>query len=102
MIDVQLTPQSGFFMVEQINSIPGFSLKPPKGAFYALVDARRLCSLMDIDDVELAGRLLTEALVAVVPGSAFGLPGFIRLSYAASLDELHKATERLRDFAARG
>lgn len=90
------------FMVEQVNNIPGLSLKPPKGAFYAMVDARQLCSLMAVDDVELTERLLTEALVAVVPGSAFGLPGFIRLSYAASLEDLHKATERLRDFAARG
>jgi aspartate aminotransferase len=89
-------------MVEQVNNIPGLRLKPPKGAFYAMVDARQLCSLMDIDDLELTERLLTDALVAVVPGSAFGLPGFIRLSYAASLADLHKATERLRDFAARG
>lgn len=90
------------FMVEQVNNIPGLSLKPPKGAFYAMVDARQLCSLMAIDDVELSERLLTDALVAVVPGSAFGLAGFIRLSYAASMEELEKATERLRDFAARG
>jgi len=90
------------FMVEQINNIPGLSLKPPKGAFYAMVDAHRLCSLMNIDDLELTERLLTDALLAVVPGSAFALPGFIRLSYAASMDELQKSVERLRDFAARG
>jgi len=90
------------FMVEQVNNIPGFALKPPKGAFYAMVDARGICGLMDIDDLKLTERLLTDALVAVVPGSAFALPGFIRLSYAASMDDLQKAVERLRDFAARG
>jgi aspartate aminotransferase len=90
------------FMVEQISSIPGLSLKPPKGAFYAMVDARRLCSLMYIDDVELAERLLSDFQLAVVPGSAFDLPGFIRLSYATSMEQLAKGVERLRDFAARG
>jgi aspartate aminotransferase len=90
------------FMVEEISSIPGLSLKPPKGAFYALVDARRLCSLMYIDDTDLAERLLSDFQLAVVPGSAFGLPGFIRLSYATSMEQLTKGVERLRDFAARG
>ncbi|MHC4513732.1 MAG: pyridoxal phosphate-dependent aminotransferase [Planctomycetota bacterium] len=90
------------FMVEQINNISGLKLTPPKGAFYAMVDARQLCSLMHIDDVGLAERLLADALLAVVPGSAFALPGFIRLSYATSMDDLQKAVERLRDFAARG
>ncbi len=90
------------FLVEQINDVPGLTLAPPKGAFYAMVDARRLCSLMEIDDLELTERLLAEVLVAVVPGSAFGLPGYIRLSYAAPMEELRKAIERLRDFAARG
>ncbi len=90
------------FMVEELSSIPGLSLKPPKGAFYAMVDARRLCSLMHINDVELAERLLSDFQLAVVPGAAFDLPGFIRLSYATSMDQLEKAIERLRDFAARG
>jgi aspartate aminotransferase len=46
-------------------------------------------------DIELADFLLTAAEVAVVPGSAFGSPGYLRLSYATSLELLHKAMSRI-------
>ncbi len=90
------------FLVEGINAIEGLSLAPPSGAFYALVDARPVCEQRGIDDLELSRRLLEDEYLAVVPGSAFAIPGFIRLSYAASVDRLQEGLERLRRFAEGG
>lgn len=83
-----------------VGAIPGLQLRLPQGAFYALVDARDWCERLDIDDVALCRRLLDEQLLATVPGSAFGAPGFVRLSYAAAMPELERAVERLQSFAA--
>ena len=62
-------------------------------------DARALCASRSIDDVEMAQQLLEREYVATVPGSAFAIPGFIRMSYATSMEELEKAMPRLRSFA---
>ena len=88
------------FVVDKVNAIPGLSLELPKGAFYALVDARAACERFGIDDVQLTEKLLNEALVAVVPGSAFAAPGFLRFSYAASMEDLAKALERVAKLLA--
>ncbi|MBL8738036.1 MAG: pyridoxal phosphate-dependent aminotransferase [Planctomycetes bacterium] len=87
------------YLVAEINRIPGLRLTAPRGAFYALVDVRELCTKKGLDDVRLCERLLDEQLLAAVPGSAFAIPGFVRLSYAAAMDQLHKAVARLRAFA---
>lgn len=87
------------FLVQEINRIPGLRLSPPRGAFYALVDARELCQRRGIDDVQLCERLLEQHRLAAVPGSAFAIPGFLRLSYAASMEQLRAAVARLRAFA---
>jgi aspartate/methionine/tyrosine aminotransferase len=86
-------------VIERVARMPGLQLTPPHGAFYALVDARQLCLRLGIDDVALAGRLLDEQQLAVVPGSPFAIPGFIRLSYAAALAELEEGLARLERFA---
>lgn len=86
------------YLVRELNEIPGLKLAPPKGAFYALVDVRELCKRAQCTDQQIAARLLEEHLLAVMPGSAFAIPGFIRLSYAASLQDLGKAVERIRAF----
>jgi aspartate aminotransferase len=52
------------------------------------------------DDVELSSKLLYEAGVAVVPGSAFGAPGHVRLSYATSMAQLEEAMRRLAQVLA--
>ncbi|MGE3172280.1 MAG: pyridoxal phosphate-dependent aminotransferase [Planctomycetota bacterium] len=88
------------YLVTALNAIDGLRLQPPRGAFYALVDATAWCTRLGVDDVRLCERLLEEQLLAVVPGSAFGAPGFVRLSYAASMDRLRAAVERLRAFGA--
>jgi aspartate aminotransferase len=87
------------FLCAEIPRIPGLALAPPRGAFYALVDARELCRNLGATDDQLCERLLDEQLLATVPGSAFGAPGFVRLSYAASMDDLQRAIPRLRAFA---
>ncbi len=90
------------FLVAQIGRIPGLRLAPPQGAFYALVDARELCRMRGCDDQALALQLLEEQLLACVPGSAFGIPGFLRFSYAAAMPQLEEAVRRLRAFAGGG
>jgi aspartate aminotransferase len=87
------------WVMQHIATIPGFTLEPaPQGAFYALFDVRALCARLRTDDVGLTRRLLEEAHVALVPGAAFWIPGFVRLSYAASIGELEKAAQRIAAF----
>lgn len=87
------------YLIEQVNRIPGMSLAPPMGAFYALIDARPLCEQRGIDDFAACRQLLEQQLLALVPGSAFAAPGFLRASYAASTEMLQEAVERLQRWA---
>ena len=89
------------YLVEAINDIPGFHVDLPAATFYAIVNVAELCDRLGCDDVVLCERLLDEMLLAVIPGSAFAIPGFIRLSYAASMTELQEAVERLAQFEER-
>jgi aspartate aminotransferase len=66
----------------------GLSYAPAEGAFYAYIK-------VDGDDAAIAGQWLDEAHVAVTPGIAFNTPGWVRLSYAASMDTLHEAMRRI-------
>jgi aspartate aminotransferase len=67
----------------------GYQTAPADGAFYAFVK-------VDGDDMDVASRWLNEAHVAATPGSAFYAPGWIRLSYATSMEKLEEAMERIR------
>jgi aspartate aminotransferase len=87
------------YLVGALDAIDGISAQPPRGAFYAMADVRELCARLGTDDVGLAGRLLEESHLALVPGTPFAIPGFLRLSYAASMPELREAVARLRRFA---
>lgn len=86
------------FVVERANAIDGMALAMPQGAFYAMLDVRPVCERLGVDDVQLTQALLDEALVAVVPGLAFAAPGFLRLSYAASIADLEKAFDRIQTY----
>ena len=67
------------------------------GTFYAFPNVSKAIQAKGLkDDLELASLLLKEAEVAVVPGSAFGAAGYIRLSFACSLDTLKETIRRLR------
>jgi aspartate aminotransferase len=85
-------------VVDQLSALADVRITPPQGAFYALADVREICRRRGADDVELARRLLEEEGLALVPGSAFAIPGFLRLSYAASMPQLRAGLERLRRF----
>jgi aspartate aminotransferase len=85
----------------KLNEIPGFSCLKPQGAFYLFpnaIEAARMCGCKDVD--EFAEVLLTEVNVAVVPGSGFGAPECMRLSYATSLDQLEEAIKRIHSFVS--
>lgn len=84
------------YIVNALNQIPGFQCVPAQGAFYAFFKAEDFIKSHQMkDDVELANYLIEKAHVALVPGSAFGMPGYLRLSYATSMDNLQEAIKRL-------
>lgn len=83
------------YLVREINQLQGISLAKPRGAFYALMDIRPICEAREITDLQACRELLDEHHLALVPGSAFGAPGFVRASFAVSLDTLKKAVDRL-------
>ncbi len=85
-------------LVAALNELPGFSCLPSDGTFYAFPDVHEaMQALGSADDVAFSETLLTEAGVALVPGSAFGAPGHVRLSYATSMDNLTNAVSRISD-----
>jgi aspartate aminotransferase len=86
------------FMHEALNGIPGVNCPECEGAFYAFPSFQAVIDRSEGigDDVELATWFLENAGVATVPGSAFGGPGHLRLSYAAGLDYLKEAVGRIR------
>jgi aspartate aminotransferase len=81
------------FMADRLNNIPGLSCKMPEGAFYLFCNIKAL----SLSSEEFSALLLEKAQVAVVPGKAFGLEGFIRISYATSLPCLEKAGDRIQE-----
>jgi aspartate/methionine/tyrosine aminotransferase len=83
-------------VVDGINSIPGMRCAKPQGAFYAFPNIEGT----GFGERELADRLLTEAGVAVLPGTAFGEAGkgFVRIAYTQSEDELKLGLDRIREF----
>ena len=85
-------------VVDGLNAIPGVHCAMPQGAFYAFPNI----TATGFDERELADRLLTEAGVAVLPGTAFGAAGkgFIRLAYTQSEDELARGLDGIRGFLA--
>jgi aspartate aminotransferase len=85
------------WLMEALNGLPGFSCLPADGAFYAFPDVSGAIQALDSveDDSGFAEYLLDQAGVAVVPGTAFGAPGHVRLSYACSLETLQEAVRRM-------
>ena len=84
------------FVVAGLNSIPGISCQAGAGTFYAFADVTGAMRALDIkDDNAFAEYLLVEAGVAVVPGSGFGAPGHMRISFACSMQMLEDALRRI-------
>ncbi|OUN07885.1 aspartate aminotransferase [Flavonifractor sp. An92] len=93
------------YIVERMNAIPGVSCIRPEGAFYVMMNLEQLIGktihgvTITNDDV-FADAFLKHGLVAVVPGSGFGAPNFVRWSYATSLDNIKEGLNRLEKFLA--
>ena len=90
------------FVVDKLNALPGVKCLPSGGAFYAFPDMSEAVAglhakglLKNSSDIAFCEYLLEKG-VAVVPGSAFGAEGYIRLSFATSMENLKKALERIR------
>ena len=88
------------YVVETLNSINGLSCLKPSGAFYVFPNCKKLLGKKTKlkTDKEFVEKLLEEAEVAVVQGSAFGLDGYFRISYATSMENLKKALDRIKSF----
>lgn len=78
-------------MHKRLNEIDGISCIEPEGAFYAFPNIKDT----GMDSMAFASKLLDEALVAVVPGAAFGMEGHVRLSYAASIPDIQRGLDRI-------
>jgi len=84
---------------DRLIKIPGFTCEKPQGAFYLFPNAKKAAELTGFNTVdEFVKALLEKALVAVIPGSGFGSPDNIRLSYATSQEVLDKALDRIEEF----
>jgi aspartate aminotransferase len=89
------------YAVKTLNNMPGVTCNNPQGAFYVLPNfSAYLGSSFQGQkiktDLDLCGYLLKEVKVAAVPGSAFGAPGFIRISYCTSMANTKEGLDRIR------
>ena len=83
------------YLVDALNKIPGVHCLPGDGTFYAYPNVQGMMARLGLaSDLELAEHLIHHAGIAFVPGSAFGTDGYLRLSFATSLETLQKAVER--------
>jgi len=85
------------YLVEALNHIHGIRCLPSQGAFYAFPNVEEAIAELPLveDDIQFSDYLLEKAGIAVIPGSAFGAPGHVRLSFATSIEQLQQAMERL-------
>ena len=88
------------FVVKSLNNIKGISCLTPNGAFYVFPSCKGLLNKKTKlkTDTDFVQKLLEKSNVAVVQGSAFGLEGYFRISYATSMKNLKKAMERIKSF----
>ena len=88
------------FVVSSLNNIKGINCLTPNGAFYVFPSCKGLLNKKTKlkTDTEFVQKLLEKSMVAVVQGSAFGLDGYFRISYATSMQNLKKAIARIKDF----
>jgi len=88
------------YLHARLNTLDGVSCLASEGTFYAFPSMQGIIDKLDnvADDVALAEHFINEVGVVMVPGSAFGAPGYMRLSYATSMDNLEKAMDRIETF----
>jgi aspartate aminotransferase len=88
------------WVVPALNEIEGIGCAMPEGAFYAMPSVKRLLGGRVRDSIEFSKLLLNEARVVVTPGSAFGIEGYIRISYANSLEAIQEGVRRIGEIAS--
>jgi len=85
------------YLVQSLNAIEGIECLPGDGTFYTFPSMQKVIDRMNMkSDLQLAEHLISTAGLALVPGSAFGSEGFMRLSFATGMPTLEKAIERLK------
>ena len=84
------------WLIPALNDIDGFKCEMPEGAFYAFVDVREMLGKDFKTSADVADFLLRDAYTVLTDGAPFGADGFIRFSYATSMENLHKAMDRIR------
>lgn len=87
------------FVLKSLEAIDGITCIASEGTFYSFPDMNGLIEKLDgiSNDIELAAFFLEKAEVAMVPGSAFGAPGCMRISFATSMENLEKSMERIKN-----
>jgi len=84
-------------VVAALNDIPGFECRPGEGTFYAFPRVAGAMEALGLgSDADLTEFLINEADVACVPGTAFGAPGYLRISFASSMESLEEALKRIK------
>lgn len=83
------------WLIPALNTIDGFKCGMPEGAFYAFVDVRAMLGDKFKSSADVAEAMLNEAHTVVTDGAGFGADGFLRISYATSMENLHNAVERV-------
>lgn len=94
------------YMVETIKQIPNVTCVEPKGAFYVMVDisyykGKTVEGVEVANSLDFAAVLIEKANIAVIPGIAFGVDDYIRLSYATSMENIEEGLKRLKDFCVK-
>ena len=102
---VQTRGKSASYTAERVAKIPGLSCLEPDGAFYIFMNikpllGRTIQGVQINSSAEFAQVLLEKGLVAVVPGEAFRAPGYLRWSYATSMENIREGLDRLEKFLA--
>lgn len=98
MIDEYLKRRD--WIVPALNDVEGISCALPEGAFYVMPNVKQLIGGRVRDSIEFSKLLLDEARVVVTPGSAFGMEGYVRISYANSLEAIQEGVRRIAQVAS--
>ncbi|MEZ5344465.1 MAG: pyridoxal phosphate-dependent aminotransferase [Pyrinomonadaceae bacterium] len=86
------------WFIPALQTVEGFGVEMPEGAFYAFADVRKLLGGRFTTSADFADQLLNEMHIATTDGAGFGADGYLRLSYATSMENLESAVARIRDF----
>jgi aspartate aminotransferase len=85
------------WLIPALREVNGFKCATPEGAFYAFVDVREMLGERFKTSADVADHMLNEAHTVVTDGAGFGAEGFLRISYATSMENLHRAIERMKN-----